>query len=370
MTDTQHPSPPTRPHKQPLRRGWTTGTCALAGVTAAYQAMMIGTFPDPVTVNLPNGQHPCLALASRKKTDAFSEASVIKDAGDDPDVTHGAEIIVRLEKGDKNSGITYRAGPGVGTVTLPGLMLAPGEVAINPSPRKMIKDAIDVLSQAFNGPKDLIITLSIPDGENIAKKTMNPRLGIVGGLSILGTTGVVIPYSCSAWIHSIHNGIDVAKALDIYHIFAATGSTSEKTITRLFKPKPQAIIEMGDFAGGVLKYLRKHPLKKITLVGGFAKMVKLSQGAVDLHSARSAIDFAKLGKSFKSVGGKDKDVTTVKDANTGKQVLDLALSLQLPLADHIAEQAAIKATALMDGNMKTEVIIIDRDGNIVGRHDG
>jgi len=358
------------PLNRPLRRGWTTGTCALAATTACYQAMMIGTFPNPVTVNLPGGQHPCLALASKEHTDTYVEASIIKDAGDDPDVTHGAEIIVRIERGAKNTGLIFKAGTGVGTVTLPGLMLAPGDAAINPSPRRMMKEAIDILAKAYNGPTDLIITISIPDGENIAKKTMNPRLGILGGLSILGTTGIVIPYSCSAWIHSINQGVDVAHAAGITQLFAATGSTSEKTINRLFNPAPLAVIEMGDFAGGLLKYLRKHPLTKITLVGGFAKITKLSQGAVDLHSARSSIDFNHLAETFKSVGGQKADAKTVAGANTAKQVLDLSLKLNLSLADDIAKQAARQALELSNHLMSVEVIVIDRDGEVVGHYDG
>jgi len=358
-----------KPLNRPLRRGWTTGTCALAAMTAGYQAMMIGTFPNPVTVNLPGGQHPCLALASKKKTKTYVEASIIKDAGDDPDVTHGAEIIVRIERGAENTGLIFKAGIGVGTVTLPGLMLAPGDAAINPSPRRMMKEAIYILAKAYNGPTDLIITISIPNGENIAKKTMNPRLGILGGLSILGTTGIVIPYSCSAWIHSINQGVDVAHAAGITHLCAATGSTSEKTIERLFSPQPLAVIEMGDFAGGLLKYLRKHPLKKITLVGGFAKITKLSQGAVDLHSARSSIDFSQLAETFKSIGGCITDAETVMHANTAKQVLDLSLQLNLKLADRIAQQAARRATELLDHVMDVEIVVIDRNGKVVGRHD-
>ncbi|MGO4816002.1 cobalt-precorrin-5B (C(1))-methyltransferase CbiD, partial [Cupriavidus sp. 2MCAB6] len=176
------------------------------------------------------------------------------------------------------AGIVFRAGEGVGTVTLPGLPLPVGEPAINPMPREMIRQALTEVIAATGGPRDVSVTIAIPGGEALAGKTMNPRLGIVGGLSILGTTGIVIPFSCAAWIHSIHRGIDVARATGLTHVAGATGSTSEAAIRRLHGLSEQALIDMGDFAGGMLKYLRRHPVHRVTVAGGFAKMVKLGQG--------------------------------------------------------------------------------------------
>src|SRR5207302_4514656 len=193
------------------------------------------------------------------------------------------------------TGIGFRAGEGVGTVTLPGLALAVGEPAINPAPRAMIADTLIDLAEA-NGAlsPDLVVTISIPGGEALAERTMNARLGIVGGLSILGTTGIVVPYSCSSWIHAIHRGIDVARAAGLDHIAAATGATSERAVQALYALPEHALIDMGDFAGGTLKYLRRHPVPRLTLAGGFAKMAKLAQGHLDLHSSRSRVDTAAL----------------------------------------------------------------------------
>ena len=146
------------------------------------------------------------------------------------------------------------------------------------------------------GPADVLVTISIPDGAAIAEKTWNPRLGIIGGLSILGTTGIVHPFSCAAWIHSIHRGVDVARAAGLTHVAGSTGSTSEAAVQQLYSLPDIALIDMGDFAGGLLKYLRVHPIDKVTIAGGFAKITKLAQGAMDLHSARSQIDLSFLAK--------------------------------------------------------------------------
>ncbi len=183
-----------------LRRGWTTGTCATAAAKAACSALLGHGFPDPVEVTLPGGQRPAFSLALEELGDGFARAGIIKDAGDDPDVTHGALIIATIRRGEQGKGLRFSAGKGVGTVTRPGLPIPPGEPAINPVPRQMIAAAI---AQVAGTDTDFEVEISIPDGEALALKTLNPRLGIVGGLSVLGTTGIVIPFSCSAWIHSI-----------------------------------------------------------------------------------------------------------------------------------------------------------------------
>ena len=154
----------------------------------------------------------------------------------------------------------------------------------------MMREVVAEVAAATGEAMDVAITIGIPGGEALAQKTLNPRLGIVGGLSILGTTGVVVPYSCAAWIHSIHRGIDVARAAGLEHVAAATGSTSERTVQELYALPEMALLDMGDFAGGTFKYLRRHPVPRVTLAGGFAKLAKLAQGHLDLHSSRSVLD--------------------------------------------------------------------------------
>ena len=285
-----------------LRRGWTTGACSAAAAKAACAALITGEFPDPVEIGLPGGKRAAFALAEWELGDGFARAGVVKDAGDDPDVTHGALLRVTVRRGAAGAGVTFKAGPGVGTVTRPGLPIPPGEPAINPVPRKMIAEA---MHEAAGESADFEVEIAVPDGEKMALKTLNGRLGILGGISILGTTGVVIPYSCSAWIHSIFRGVDVARAAGLDHVAGATGSTSEAAIQKLHGLPEIALIDMGDFVGGMLKYIRAHPVARVSVAGGVAKMTKLAQGMLDVHSKRGAPDLEVLADTALEAGGSD-----------------------------------------------------------------
>src|SRR5512144_3123785 len=298
--------------KRPLRKGWTTGTCAAAAAAAAYQALLTGAFPDPVTVALPRGGSATLPLKRARLHNGEATAGIIKDAGDDPDVTHGAEVVATVALGAPGGGVVFRAGEGVGTVTLPGLPLPPGEPAINPAPRAMISRAVGEIAARCGGSGDALVTISIPGGEALAARTLNGRLGIEGGLSILGTTGIVVPFSCSAWIHSIHRGIDVARAAGFDHLAAATGSTSEAAVKRLYALPEAALIDMGDFVGGTLKYLRSHPVAKLTLAGGFGKLAKLAQGQLFLHSSKSRVDMNALAAALAALGAPGEAVAAAR----------------------------------------------------------
>ena len=353
-----------RKPKGPLRKGWTTGACATAAAHAAYAALLTGSFPDPVTITLPRGETPSFALARTLLGAGFAEAAVVKDAGDDPDVTHGATVAARVALAESGAGVVFRAGEGVGTVTLPGLAVAVGEPAINPVPRQMMAAEIAALAAAHGAPGDVAISVSIPGGEKLAAKTWNPRLGIVGGLSILGTTGVVIPYSCSSWIHSIQRGIDVARATGRDHVAGATGTTSEAAIKRLYGLDDTALLDMGDFAGGMLKYLRRNPVPWVTIAGGFAKLSKLAQGALDLHSSRSQVDFDRLAGLLADLGATPETVAAARAANTAAQVLDLAGGL--PLAEAVARQAREVALATLAGGVRLDVVVFDRKGALLG----
>ena len=352
----------------PLRRGWTTGACATAATKAALTALITGEFPDPVAILLPKGDAPHFALCYEGMNEAGAFAGIVKDAGDDPDVTHGATIIAQVIPLPPGSGIQFRAGDGVGTVTMPGLPIEPGEAAINPVPRQMMREVVMDLCYEHGLPADLGITISIPGGEEIAQKTWNPRLGIEGGLSILGTTGVVHPYSCSSWIHSIHRGIDVARAAGHNHVLAATGSTSESAALALYDLPETALLDMGDFAGGVLKYLREHPVPRITIAGGFAKLTKLAQGALDLHSARSQVDFTYLVNALRDLGADDDLVRNALDANTAAHVLSLAQKAGLDLAHRIAKDALATAQkTLRDAPVAVDIIVVDRAGTVIAQ---
>jgi len=354
----------------PLRRGWTTGACATAATRAAATALLTGAFPDPVTITLPRGERPAFALAREELGPEVALAGIVKDAGDDPDVTHGALVVVRVRRGAAGTGVTFKAGEGVGTATLPGLPIAVGEPAINPVPRKMMSETIAELAAAHGETPDFEIEISIPGGEKLAERTWNPRLGIRGGLSILGTTGVVVPYSCSAWIHSIHSGIDVARAMGSVHVAGCTGSTSEQAVQRLYGLPDEAMLDMGDFVGGLLKYLRRHPLPRLTLGGGFAKISKLAMGHLDLHSGRSQVDLDWLAERLGELGAGADLQDQARGANTANQVLELARQAELPLGDSVAQRARAAALAVLDGATQVEVLIFNRQGEPVGRADG
>ena len=354
----------------PLRRGWTTGACATAATRAAYTALLTGAFPDPVTITLPRGQRPAFALAHEARGDGWAEAGIVKDAGDDPDVTHLALIVARVSRAAPGSGVLFRAGEGVGTVTKPGLPLPVGEPAINPVPRRMMRETVAEVAAAAGAAGDVTVEIRVPGGAEIATRTWNPRLGILGGISILGTTGIVIPYSCSAWIHSIHRGVDVARAAGLTHVAGCTGSTSEQAVRALYGLPEEALLDMGDFVGALLKYLRRHPMPRVTIAGGFAKLSKLACGALDLHSGRSQVDLDALAGMAAAVGADAAFQDAVRGANTAGQVLTMAVAAGLPLGDAVAARAQAVAAAVVGPRVAVDLAVFDRVGGLVGRADG
>ncbi len=351
---------------RPLRRGWTTGACATAATKSALSALLGAGFEDPVSITLPGGQTPAFALAEETLGADYAQAGIIKDAGDDPDVTHGALVLARISRGAPGAGVSFHAGEGVGTVTKPGLPLPVGEPAINPVPRRMMRGVVEELAAAHHVPPDFAIAISVRDGARLAEKTWNPRLGILGGLSILGTTGIVIPYSCSAWIHSIQRGIDVARAMGVGHVVGATGDLSEKAARARLRLPEEAYLDMGDFVGGMLKYLKAHPVERVTIAGGFAKICKLAQGAMDLHSARGTVDLDALAQILQMLDAKDYVVARARTANTANEVLELASSEGVPLADAVAIRARDMARRVVGQTTQVNVLIVDRAGLIVG----
>jgi len=316
------------------------------------------------------GRRPEFALTSWRLLDGQAEASVTKDAGDDPDVTHAAVIRVRVRRGAPGTAVRFEAGPGVGTVTLPGLPLPVGEPAINPMPRAMIVANLRSaagLTESDPDP-DVIVTIGIDGGEALAARTLNSRVGVLGGLSVLGTTGVVVPYSCSAWIDSIRRGIDVARATGQSEVAACTGSTSEQVARDSLGLPDVALIDMGDFVGAVLTYLRKHPVPLLHLVGGVAKFAKLASGHLDLHSARSRVDTDQLARLATNAGADDSLAALVLAASTALEAVTLCEENGVHLSAAIADGARKEALRVLDGApVAVDVICVDRAGVILGR---
>ncbi len=351
--------------QKPLRYGYTTGSCATATSLAAAGRLLVGAEQKQVSIVLPRGQRPVFELEYCRLTAEGAEAAVIKDAGDDPDVTHGALISARVTLVEA-PGIRFYAGSGVGTVTCSGLPIPPGEPAINPTPRQMMTDNLNRLATEQGYCGGFEITISIENGEVLAQKTLNPRLGIVGGLSILGTTGIVRPFSCSAYIASIQQAINVARTNDVEHIAACTGSSSERTIRQHYGLSDMALIEMGDFVGAVLKHLRRAPIPRLSLVGGFGKMSKLAAGHLDLHSRSSSIDFSLLAMEAAALGADETLQEAIRNANTSQRSLAVAHAAGLPLGNQICNLARRQARLIVPPEVAVEVWATDRAGKPVG----
>jgi cobalt-precorrin-5B (C1)-methyltransferase len=316
---------------------------------------------------LPRGKRASFALAVNRRDADCTTAGVIKDAGDDPDVTHGALVLATVRAAAPGNGVSFRAGEGVGTVTRAGLPIPPGEPAINPAPRAMIRAAIAEAAAAANATPDVEVEIAIPGGEALAAKTLNRRLGIVGGLSILGTTGIVVPYSCSSWIASIHGGIDVARAAGHTLIAGSTGASSEAAVRKLHNLPETALIDMGDFVGGMLKYVRTHPVPKVTIAGGVGKMTKLAQGLLDLHSKRGAVDLAVLAGFARAGGGSAALQERILASSTAAEAFVHAAAEEVALGDQVARAAQSTAARVVAGRgIEIEVAVFDRDGALVG----
>ncbi len=355
---------------RPLRSGYTTGSCATATSLAAARLLLGGIGSDVADIVLPKGRHVSLPLAfcrfvNGADASAGAEAGTIKDAGDDPDVTHGALVFARVELGAE-PGVRFHAGPGVGTVTRAGLTLPVGEPAINPVPRRMMREHLTELAAEYGYQGGFDVTIGIENGEALALKTMNPRLGIVGGLSILGTTGIVRPFSCSAYIASIHQGIDVARANGYWHVAACTGNASEDAMRAHYGLPDIALIEMGDFVGAVLKHLRRAPVAKLSLCGGFGKFSKLAAGHLDLHSRHSSIDLPLLARWAAEAGGDAALQAQIHAANTSQEALALAAKQNIALGDIVCRHAREVARGIVPPEVEVEVFAIDREGRFVG----
>lgn len=349
----------------PLRSGYTTGSCATATSLAAARLLLGGESCDGVEIVLPKGKRVTLRLEFCRLGQAEAEAGTLKDAGDDPDVTHGALVFARVRLSPE-PGVRFYAGPGVGTVTRPGLTLAVGEPAINPVPRQMMTQHLGQLAAEFGYAGGFEVAIGVEGGEALALKTMNPRLGILGGLSILGTSGIVRPFSCAAYIASIHQGIDVARANGFRHLAACTGNASEDAMRSYYQLPEIALIEMGDFVGAVLKHLRKAPVDKLSICGGFGKISKLAAGHMDLHSRHSSIDLGQLAGWAAELGADPELQQAMVAANTSQQALALASAQGIALGDRVCAQALAFARAIVPAQVALEVFAIDRQGGLVG----
>lgn len=273
------------PDFYPLKSGYTTGSCATAASKAALTALLLGEELSTVQIRIPNGELLTLPVEILKVEEGSARASVVKDAGDDPDVTNGCTVVSEVKKSDV-PGIHFLQGEGVGRVTLPGLGLEPGEPAVNPTPRRMIESELsELLEEAGRSEVGLDVTISVPGGAELAEHTFNPKLGIVGGISIIGTSGIVRPFSSEAFVEAIRRECEVAKAVYPGRLVINSGARSERYVKSQYPDlPPQAYVHYGNYIGETLRIAQELGFRQVTMGIMMGKAVKLAEGNFDTHS--------------------------------------------------------------------------------------
>ncbi|KFZ43807.1 cobalt-precorrin-5B (C(1))-methyltransferase [Anoxybacillus flavithermus] len=353
--------------KEKLREGYTTGACATAATKAALCALITGVKQTEATIMLPIGREVTLPVVACEVNQHTASATVVKDAGDDPDVTHGASIIATVSWTDE--GIYIDGGEGVGRVTKPGLPIPVGEAAINPVPRQMMMDVANELMTKYGIKRGVRIIISVPNGEEIAKKTLNGRLGIIGGISILGTRGIVVPFSTSAYRASIVRALEVAIACGCNHVVITTGGRSEKYAMKQYSHLPEeAFIEMGDFVGFTLKQCKRLSIKTVSLVGMMGKFSKVAQGVMMVHSKSAPVDFHFLSEVARQSGAPAHLTEAIQRANTASQVGDMMYEAGYSLFfDLLCDYCCQHALREVGGGMTVETTLYTLQGQLLGR---
>lgn len=345
-----------------LRYGWTTGTCSAAAAKAAALLLRDGDPPADVEVPLPKGERrPVFAVASCARDGDAAVAVVVKDAGDDPDVTHGAHLTARVTL-CAQPGIALRGGAGVGTVTKPGLGLEVGGPAINAGPRAQITAAV---GEVFDlGAVGVDVEISVPGGEKMARRTSNPRLGILGGISILGTTGIVRPFSTAAWRASVGQAIDVMDAQGATTVVLTTGGRTEKAARRLLPELPDVcFVEVGDFTGYALKRAATLGFARVVFVGMAGKLAKLAAGIMMTHWTRSKVDPMFLADLTREAGGDGALAGAVAASNTGRHAWELWEGAGLHAAsDLLCQKVADNLSSYVGGALLVDCAIVDFEG--------
>ncbi|NJN65597.1 MAG: cobalt-precorrin-5B (C(1))-methyltransferase [Chloroflexaceae bacterium] len=363
-----------------MRMGYTTGSNAAGAAKAATLALLTGHWPEQVRVSLPDGKTTLMPPLERNLTDSTAFCCMRKDGGDDPDVTHGALICAQVRRTD-TPGLVLEGGKGVGRVTLPGLGLEVGTAAINPVPRRQITaNVADALAAALPHDPDYLarhgleVVISVPEGERIAPKTLNPRLGIIGGISILGTSGRVSPYSTAAWRASVVQAVEMAAYHHVDRVVLATGSRSERYAMQLFPDLPEvAFVEMSIFTGAALKTCVVQGVRSVVLVAMISRIVKTAQGRMVTHVAGNPVDLAFLAQVCREAGAAAELVAAVAAANTARHALELCQQHgDLSLAHRLVALALAQVERLVRQSgggpvLELEVVLVDFDGGVLAR---
>lgn len=354
-----------------MRHGYTTGACATATSKAALIALITGVVQEVTTIHLPIGKDVTFTIEKSVFMNDAVSCETIKDGGDDPDATHGATIVSTVSWQDE-IGITLDGGIGVGRVTKPGLPVAVGEAAINPVPRKMLLSTIEETLSEYNVKRGVKVVISVPDGEEIAKNTLNGRLGIIGGISILGTRGTVVPFSSSAYRASVVEAINVAHATGNDHVVVTTGGRSERYAMKQYEGLPEeAFIEMGDFVGFTIKHCKRIGIKRVSLVGMMGKFSKVAQGVMMVHSKSAPINFEFLAQLARDVDASEEAIKEVLTANTASHVGEIMIKDgNQKFFDHLCKTCCTSSLKYVKGGLVLDTAIYSMKGELLGRADG
>ena len=353
-----------------LRSGFTTGTAAAAATKGALTAILSRRVPAQVSVSFLSGGTVCIPVHACQIASESAVCTVIKDAGDDPDITHRAEIGARVTFTQKTPGgdenrIRIKGGQGVGRVTKPGLEIPVGEPAINPGPRKMITNTVDAVLKRFNCNGRICVEIFVPKGEELAQKTLNARLGVLGGLSILGTTGVVRPMSHEAYIATIKSAMDVARAAGVPSLVLTTGRRSERFAQALLNNQPEeAFIQIGDFFKLSLEEAALRRFNSVVLAVFFGKAVKMAQGVPHTHAAKSRLLLGKLSRWAYAATGDTDFSLKIQQANTARHAFELIVDAYPEIIMDVGRKMVAAAGQFASVNVKVRGIIFDFNGEV------
>jgi cobalt-precorrin-5B (C1)-methyltransferase len=351
-----------------LRTGFTTGACAAAAAKAAARALLRNETLERIETTLPNGQRVTFPLERCEAAAGGAVCGVIKDAGDDPDCTHGAELVAAVEL-TAGEGIEILGGPGVARVTKPGLGLAVGLPAVNPVPRRNLTAMVleELAGTSWRGAR---VTLQVPGGEEMAKQTLNGRLGLIGGISILGTSGIVRPYSTAAYRASVVQAIDVARTRGLEELVFTTGGRSEEFAMRLHAALPEdAFIQMGDFVGMAMKHSVRKGLRRAHIVGMMGKLSKMADGRMMTHAAGSQVNVGLLADLAAESGATPDLCAAIRGSATARGVLELCAAAGVhPLATAVCRRVVEQVARHVGGPMEVHSYLVDFDGGLLGRY--
>jgi len=359
--------------KKRLRSGFTTGTAAAAATKAALQALVQSEAPQTVRIDFLSEGSVLIPVHRLERLSEYAAmATVIKDAGDDPDVTHHAEIgarvtIVSKKTPSKNASVVLiRGGEGVGRVTKPGLEIPPGQPAINTGPRRMIQNAIRQVLGRDARPLTVDVEIFVPEGEQLARKTLNARLGIIGGLSILGTTGIVKPLSHDAYTATIRSALSVARASGCRQVALTTGRRSERYIQQYFEDwVEEQFVQIGDYFQLALQTAAEMEFKRVVLAVFFGKAVKMSMGVPHTHASRAALLLDRLADWTRELTGDAALANAVRSANTARHAFDLLGEKQPVVAERVGQGIVAHATAFARDKLAVRSMIFNYEGDIV-----